>query len=189
MNPKLKWNTKYTERLQSKKTLEANPRLKALTQYLSGGRALDLACGLGGNSLYLARMNYHVQAFDISDVAIESLNKQIAKENLNIETNLVDLTTLTDKSWPQESFDLVVVTYYLDRALIPIVKNILKKDGYFFMETYYQSPKKKNEQISDRFKLHPQELLSQFADWHIHFFEENEQEGRQTIFCEKQSDA
>jgi 2-polyprenyl-3-methyl-5-hydroxy-6-metoxy-1,4-benzoquinol methylase len=36
-----------------------------------GGRALDLACGLGGNAVFLARRGFEVDAVDISEVGIE----------------------------------------------------------------------------------------------------------------------
>lgn len=176
---------KHQERIKQLRASVANPRLEKLSDYLRGGTALDLACGLGGNSLFLAGLNYQVQAIDISDVAIEFVNEQAAKDHLNIETRIGDLTEMMDRQWLKEPFDLIVITYYLDRKLFPIVKNLIKDSGYFFMETYFYSPHSENKQISDQFKLQPNELLKEFKDWGILYFEENEQEGRQTIFCRK----
>src|SRR4051812_14623117 len=90
MNTKTKWNTKHKERLTQLNTPEPNPRLKGLSSYLNGGTALDLACGLGGNSLFLGRINYQVQAFDISDVAVNFIHEQAAKNNLKIEPRVYD---------------------------------------------------------------------------------------------------
>ena len=185
MNSRTKWNTKYKERLNQLEVPEPNPRLKSLSAYLNGGTALDLACGLGGNSLFLARMNYKVQAIDISDVAINYIQKQAAKDHLKIEPRVSDLTQINNLQLQEQSFNLVVFSYYLDRSLFPFVKRIIKEDGYFFMETFYQSPLTENQGVSKQYKLQPKELLAEFGDWNVLFFEENEQEGRQTIFCQK----
>jgi tellurite methyltransferase len=185
MNTRIKWNTKHNERINLLKEPAPNPRLKKLSAPLKGGNALDLACGLGGNSLFLARMNYQVQAIDISDVAINYIQEQATKDNLKIHPRVCDLTDLNNLKWQNSSFNLVVITNYLDRTLFPIVKNIIKENGYFFMETFYQSPLNENQGVSNQYMLQPKELLAEFGAWTVHFFEENEQEGLQTIFCQK----
>jgi tellurite methyltransferase len=183
LDSRTKWNSKYIDRILEEKNPIPNQRLKMLAAYLKGGTALDLACGLGGNSLFLAERNYQVQAIDISDVAISYLQKQAAQHHLNIEAQVRDLTDLKQLSLPEGSFDVVVITYYLDRSVFPFIKHILKEGGYFFMETFYQSPLKDNLDVSNQYKLESRELLREFADWHIIHFEENDQEGWQTIFC------
>ncbi|MEH7502789.1 class I SAM-dependent methyltransferase [Neobacillus drentensis] len=186
MDSKTKWNTKYIERLNELIEPVPSPRLKNQSVYLNGGTALDLACGLGGNSLFLARMNYQVDAIDISDVAINYIEDQASKYNLKIHPRVCDLTDFNNLSWPNDSFNIVVISYYLDRSLFPIVKSIIKEGGCLFMETFYQSPKTENQGVSNHYKLQPRELLVEFGDWNVVFFEENEHEGRQTIFCQKQ---
>lgn len=185
MDSKRKWNTKYQERMKELVEPVPNPRLKNLSAYLLGGQALDLACGLGGNSLFLAKMNYQLEAIDISDIAINFIQEQATNHNLNILPRVSDLTNGDDLHCGDNSYDLVVLTYYLDRSLFPIIKRMIKKKGYFFMETFYQSQQFENQGVSNDYKLQTQELLSEFGDWTILFFEENEQEGRQTIFCQK----
>jgi tellurite methyltransferase len=39
------------------------------------GRALDLACGLGGNSILLAQQGLKVDAWDIADVPVAALQE------------------------------------------------------------------------------------------------------------------
>jgi tellurite methyltransferase len=53
------------------------------------------------------------------------------------------------------------------------------------METYYQSPYIEEQGVSDQYKLNSNELLAEFGDWKVLYFEENEQEGWQSIFCQK----
>ncbi|WP_318502451.1 class I SAM-dependent methyltransferase [Bacillus sp. T3] len=186
MNSKSKWNKKYQERVVNLPKLTPNGRLTNLSPYLKGGLALDLACGLGANSLFLAQSNYEVQAIDLSDVAVNYLNEQAREQSLPIKVKVCDLTDKNELHFKQEKFDLVVITYYLDRSLFPLVKMTVKQGGYFFMETYFVSAENNNREISDHYKLLPNELLMEFGNWSVLFYEENEQEGRQTIFCRKE---
>jgi tellurite methyltransferase len=185
MDARVKWNSKYKERLNDVTVPEPNTRLKNLAPYLMGGTALDLACGLGGNSLFLAQLNYNVDAIDLSDVAVNYLQQLATEQRLSIHPRLEDLTEMDSLQLKKNSFDLVVITYYLDRALFPLVKSLIKDNGYFFMETYYLSPNTDNLGVSNQYKLQPGELLEEFRDWNVLYYEENQQDGRQTIFCEK----
>ncbi len=185
MNSRNKWNSKYTSRLSQMEEQRPNKRLMNNSHHLKGGVALDLACGLGANSFYLADLYNEVHALDISDVAIQYVKDKATKHSLPIYPHLCDLTDLGSLNLSVNSYDLVVVTYYLDRTIFPFVKSIIKENGYFFMETYYNSPLNVNNQISNGYKLQSKELLSIFDGWKIHYYEENEQEGRQTILCQK----
>ncbi|HKH20378.1 MAG TPA: hypothetical protein VKB53_05725, partial [Gammaproteobacteria bacterium] len=68
-----KWNRRYLEvdvdTARSAQVLSDNVHLLPST-----GQALDLACGLGGNALFLARLGFNVTAYDISTVAVDKLN-------------------------------------------------------------------------------------------------------------------
>lgn len=187
MNSKTKWNMKHQKRLAEMQEFSPNVRLKDLSPYLKGGIALDLACGLGANSLFLARSNYKVHALDISEVAIKYLEEQSMINSLPINAQVSDLTNENLSLYKEGLFDLIVITYYLDRSLFSIVKSLVKEGGYFFMETFFISSQQPNHNISDQYKLMPNELLSEFNDWHILYYEENELEGRQTIFCRRKN--
>lgn len=156
-----------------------------LSASLKGGNALDLDCGLGGNSLFLAHLNYEVQALDVSDVAIDFIRERANQQQQSIKPMVCDLTNLRNIPLAVNAFDLVVMTYYLDRSIFPFVKKLVNAHGYFFMETFYKSPKLEDQGVSNQYKLEPQELLREFEDWKVLFYEENEEEGRQTIFCQK----
>lgn len=188
MNSKSKWNLKYTSRISQMDVQSPNKRLMNNSHHLSGGKALDLACGLGANSIFLANLHYEVDALDISDVAIQYVSDMAVKKILPIHPRLADLTDWESLQLSVGTYDLVIITYYLDRSTLPFVKSLIKENGYFFMETFYQSPLNVNKQISDEYKLKPKELLSIFDGWKTHYFEENEQEGTQTILCQKSKD-
>jgi len=188
MNIRNKWNLKHSNRINQLEEHLPNVRLKTNSHQLEGGLALDLACGLGMNSFYLAQQNYEVHAVDISEVAIQYVKEQATKHSLPIYPCLCDLTDCKKLKLAANTYDLVVITYFLDRTIFPLVKSIVKEKGYFFMETFYNSPLNKNQDISNEYKLQPKELLSIFDNWKIHFYEENEQEGRQTVLCQKLSE-
>ncbi|WP_316568208.1 methyltransferase domain-containing protein [Neobacillus sp. YIM B06451] len=180
-----KWNKKHKERLADMSDPLPNERLKNLSPTVQGGTAIDLACGLGGNSLYLAEQGFVVEAVDISETAIEFVRELAVKRRLNINASVMDLTDSENLPFKNGAYDLIVIANYLDRSLFPYVKRLLKEGGHFFMETYYNSPNKEGGKVSERFRLKPNELLEQFWEWEVLFFEENEQEGRQIIFCRK----
>lgn len=185
MNPQEKWNLKYTERIADEAEREPNQRLLRLDDYLKGGKAIDIAAGLGANSFYLANKQYDVTAVDISDIAIKYIHEQAAAQRLNITALTADITK---DLWPIKKckYDLAVITYYLDRSLFPVIKEVINDQGYLFVETFYKTRADNERKVSDHFKLESNELLKEFKEWKILFFEENEQEGRQTVFCQKQ---
>jgi 2-polyprenyl-3-methyl-5-hydroxy-6-metoxy-1,4-benzoquinol methylase len=185
METRRKWNQKHKERLEQIDQSSPNERLKKLSLYLNGGRALDLACGLGGNSIFLANLGFCVHAIDLSDTAIQFLEEQRIGQKLSLHPIFADLTDWKSLNLKKNDFDLVVITYYLDRTLFPFVKELIKEKGYFFMETFFLSNEINQVQVSNQYKLKSQELLTEFKDWHILYFEENEQEGRQTLLCRK----
>jgi len=71
---------------------------------LSGKDLLDLACGMGEESVYFAKLGARVTGIDISDVGIASLKKRAAFHRLDITAleMRVDPT-----SFPDDSFDRV----------------------------------------------------------------------------------
>ena len=63
-----KWDEKWREMLQP---AAPSDLLLANAGALPGGVAVDVACGLGQNALWLARHRYQVLGVDISQVALQ----------------------------------------------------------------------------------------------------------------------
>ncbi|MEE9158672.1 MAG: class I SAM-dependent methyltransferase [Gammaproteobacteria bacterium] len=78
--------------------------VKALDLRDSPGTALDLGCGAGTYSLYMARRGYRVTAVDFMPQAVEMLGRRAAHEGLEIDAVQADIN-----DWDCESqFDVVL---------------------------------------------------------------------------------
>lgn len=102
-------------------------------EHLTGGDALDLACGLGQNALWLAEQGYRVTAVDISPVALEAAQAAAQARGLNVNFMQADLDTYT---LPQEAFNVVTVFRFLDRRLFPAIEAALRPEGWLFYQTF-----------------------------------------------------
>lgn len=154
---KIKWNKKYidTPRLLTKR----EPSHK-LTKFVKDGKektALDVACGNGRNSIYMAELGFEVDALDISEVALDNLKQNGIK---NIKTELVDLEDFTLK----KSYDLIIMTNYLDRNLIKKLASLLNKNGILIIETYMHHENNTKTNSNPAFLLKKDELKSFFDD-------------------------
>ncbi|MBM4077332.1 MAG: class I SAM-dependent methyltransferase, partial [Planctomycetes bacterium] len=118
-----RWNAKYMKwKTEQGVSLQGiipphDEWLEICAKSMTPASALDLACGLGGNSIWLAKSGWEVTAVDISPVGLD-LARQIAanQQVSNISWVAADL----DEYYPEKnSFDLVIVFRYLDRTRIP----------------------------------------------------------------------
>lgn len=100
----------------------------------NGGRALDLGCGEGRDSILLARSGFSVTAIDISEPALEKLRALAMKEHLDITCLLQDAVVY---DYPSDAYDVVVATTLLDHlplgsspAVVEGIKKTLRKSGH-----------------------------------------------------------
>jgi len=70
----------------------AHSEVVAAMPYLDGGKALDVGCGSGRNTLYLNNRGFDVTAWDINPASLARLEQIISAENLSgIHPSLQDL--------------------------------------------------------------------------------------------------
>lgn len=134
------------------------------------GRALDLACGLGGNAVYLAGSGLSVTALDISPVAINKLNEYAGRERLAIEGRQQYIEPL---SFAEQGYDVVVVSRFLDRNLKNAIIAALKTGGLLFYQTFTQEKIGSLGPNNPDFLLSHNELLSMFSALRVVFYREN----------------
>ena len=101
------WDGRYSER-GAMWGSEPNRFVVEAVAGLDTGTALDLACGQGRNSMWLAEQGFTVTGFDLSPVAIEQAAAVAAEAGLGIEFESVDLLT-----WEpgRRTWDLVLLAY------------------------------------------------------------------------------
>jgi SAM-dependent methyltransferase len=112
------WNRKHGE-AGPLFGVEPNRFLVAEVEGLAPGQALDLACGAGRNSVWLAEHGWTVTGADFSDVALANARSLAAERGVDVEWVQADLL---DWEPPPRAFDLVAVFYLQlpaeERALV-----------------------------------------------------------------------
>ena len=164
ISDKEKWDANYQSRQENGETTKFTPAyiLQEFHHLLPNqGKALDLASGLGANALFLAQHNMESHAWDISSIAIEKLKEISNSLNLNINTEVRDVVT----SPPEEnSFDVIVVSHFLDRQIMPNIIAALRKNGLLFYQTFTKLRVQETGPSSDKYRLGKNELLDLCKD-------------------------
>jgi tellurite methyltransferase len=133
-----KWDEIYTARLThahlALEDLTPNPFLVLAQSYLpKQGRALDLASGLGGDSLFLAQQGLEVDAWDASSVAMAWLESERRRLGLVIRTRRIDIDP---SAFDDQTFDVIHVHHFLDRSLCHSIAAALKPNGILVFSTF-----------------------------------------------------
>lgn len=154
---------------------------------LPRGRALDVAMGAGRNAVYLAEQGFAVEGVDISAASIQAALTLAESRRVKIETVVADLED--DYRIKPERFDVILIFNYLQRTLIPQIKNGLKKGGMVVYETFtIDQPQFGHPQNPD-YLLRYNELLDYFRDFRILRYREgifNRSTARASIIAQKE---
>jgi len=151
---KIKWDGKYTsidyQRKVSKLLVEIQSQMN-----IEAGTALDIACGLGQNSLFLAEKGFKVDSLDISDIALSQFSHpKVSKKQVDFDTY----------RFQENHYDLIIDFYFLERRLFPYIIAALKPGGFFIFESFLSS---KETFSNPDHKLRSQELLHAFLPLQI----------------------
>lgn len=168
-----KWNGRYTqaERPNSAQACEVLQRNTALLP--PTGRALDLACGLGANALWLAERGLQVWAWDIAEAGLSKLQSVAEENQLAITTHQRDV----EQAPPDpDSFDVIVVSRFLHRPTLPALAAALRPGGLLFYQTFHRD-KPAGGPSNPEFLLERGELLRVFTNLRLCFYQEYGQIG------------
>lgn len=179
---RIKWDKKYEQNPNLLKQRQASKKLINILDKTKGFKALEVACGAGRNSIYLAQNGFEVEAFDISKLALDTLNE---KGFGNIKTKLVDLENYTPN---ENSYNLIVMTNFLDRKLIPKLAKALQKDGILVIETYMSHESNNKPSFNPDFLLQKNELKTFFSkEYEVLEYDEFDNEVEEMYKMRKQS--
>jgi tellurite methyltransferase len=152
-----KWDKKYFEA-----PLETQQPVQVLKEYAHllpvTGRALDYACGLGVNAIFLARRGLDVCGWDLSSIAIDRLQEYADSQNLPVRTAVVDLEQQPVSDF-NDRFDVVVVSYYLYRPVFPALIQMLNTGGLLFYQTFIRDAVNSSGPSDPSYRLRDNELL------------------------------
>jgi SAM-dependent methyltransferase len=164
-----RWNRRYAERYAERApTFQPSgwlPEIEAhLTPPRHGARALDLACGIGRNAVWLAERGWAVDTWDVSDVALSILVSEREERAargfpLPIDVREIDLD---DVAIPPATYDLILNMLFLDRRLWPEQAAALRPGGLLAFETFVALPGGRTSEVSPEHLLRPGELRAAF---------------------------
>ena len=158
---RLKWDAKYSDGHHLIEKGEASFMLKRFYHKAPARRALDVACGTGRNALFLAEHEFEVDALDISPVGLQRLQghaEQISGTG-KVNCQVVDLD---EYSPPEASYDLIVVTNYLNRCLIPKLARALREGGVLAIDTFMVDSRGGAQDFNPDYLLRAGELPTYF---------------------------
>lgn len=160
MSTQLDWERRYAGR-DPREAAPAPVLVDNLHLLPSHGLALDLACGLGANALLMARLGMKVYAWDQSENAVSILTGVAVMEHVDLIPEIRDVVLSPP---PPGTFDVIVVSRFLDRSIVPFLIEALRPEGLLFYQTFgpivvcpRQGPKQ------EIYRLHTGELLRLFA--------------------------
>ena len=108
---------------------------------ISNARVLEIGCGTGPISCFLAQQGYNVDGIDVSQTAIEIAQTNAKDRGLNIHYSVDDICSISKTM--SGIYDIIIdghcmhcITYDSDRhAALTNVFRLLKKGGYFIVDT------------------------------------------------------
>jgi tellurite methyltransferase len=158
---------KWDERFRSEQcVLGENPspyladNMDTITSLVPGRRALDIACGEGRNSIYLAKRGFQVVGLDISEAGLKKGREWMKREGVQIDFRLVNLETFEFT----EQYDLIINCNFLLRDLIPKSVAALSPGGIIVFDTLLDSPYVPTTHKKE-FLLQPGELVRIFQEF------------------------
>lgn len=123
----------------------------------ANGRVLDLACGKGRHTRWLADRGHPVTAVDIDVSGVTDLGN-----DPRIEIREIDLET-GEQQFIAEQFAAVLISNYLYRPHFAWLADTLLPGGVLLMETFAQGNEAWGRPQNPDFLLAPGELLSAFG--------------------------
>lgn len=156
-----RWDERYA-RGEELHGFTPSPPLAEAVDGVAPGLALDLACGAGRHSLFLAGRGWRVQALDGSRAGLEKLGEEARRRSVSaaIEPRLANLEA-ADFTLPEDSFDLICDFHFLHRPLFDQIRRAVKPGGRFAAAIHVRTKPAEH----GRFLLEAGELRALVESW------------------------
>lgn len=164
-----RWEARY--RHYTPGTPDPDPWLVRHARPLPPGTALDVACGLGQNAIWLASQGHRVIAVDGSYTALRHGYARARAEGLGTRVLFVQ-ADLDRFSLLPATFDLIVVMRFLARPLVPMLIAALRPGGHLLYATYTLHRLQRHPHLNPDYLLAPGELRELFTDLNVLVYEE-----------------
>lgn len=159
---KQRWNERY---LDNPMPQEVSLLLEKYISHANVGQAIDVACGTGRNTHYLADLGFLVDAVDISDYALDRVKNSSTIKKIDTDLDKYNLTP--------NKYDLIVNVNYLNRRLVSQMKDALKSGGVVIFETFIVAHGDfKLPTTNLDYLLRKNELLHSFIGLDVIYYEE-----------------
>lgn len=156
-----RWNAKYETR-EPATTLDPDPLLLEYRHLLpASGLGIDIAGGTGDNGLFLCQLGCDTLIVDGSETGLRLCRRKAEQNGLHPMLVAADLDRFV---LPRSTFDVVLVFRYLNRALIPALRDCLKDDGLLIYKTFNLRHRAKRPGFNPDFLLQDGELSRWFGD-------------------------
>lgn len=161
-----RWEQRYADPDENLKKTGPHPLLlRHAPPALPGCRALELACGLGRDALWLAELGWQVDALDISLTALIQARAEMLRRKLSgVHFVAADLD---DFPLPRCAYDLVYVFRFLDRRLFPAIIERVRPGGLVIYETLNVRRLEAHPDTCADHMLHLGELPGYFPGWTV----------------------
>jgi len=171
---RIKWNKRFQSQdsyLGNRPSPFLAREIDRIKRLAPGNSALDVACGEGRNSVFLATNGFRVTGLDISEVGLAKAAIRAKTEKVAVDFIRVDL----DDYEIGERYDLILNFNFLLRELIPQEIRALNPGGVLLFDTILESPQLL-ESHNPAYLLGRGELVRLFEnyDGEILFAEESE---------------
>ena len=140
------------------------------------GTGLDLAGGAGHHAIWLAQQGWRMTLVDWSDVALDIARRQAIEAGVDLEIRRGPaLATVQQFAAENRKFGFILVSFFLDRAVLPRIPEILRPGGLLHYRTYTVDNERLGNPRGPRnpeYLLRSQELLEVYRGMKILHYRE-----------------
>ncbi len=127
--------------------------------------ALDLGCGGGRDSVFLARQGWQVMGIDQEARVLKRAKQLASRWGASVKFKCCNLNTLG--CFPECKFDVILMARYLNRSLFAQIDSALWPGGFLICQTFAEGAQALGSPKNPKFILAHDELRKVFASYQI----------------------